>query len=188
MRAILLASAAVAVLPRAFMSEICETVVVKVKGSTDPVRVNKSDFDADQAKGGKGIYTLNEKATDEQTDPVAGGVFVPVAEGLKIPPAPSAPAFVNPVSPTTATADTLFVTKGKGAKGKFFVVGPDAMPIANMKDIDPAGYETEELAWAAVNAVKKQPHEQGAPDTGHTSLQPGVAPLSEVPPAEAPKS
>jgi PHD/YefM family antitoxin component YafN of YafNO toxin-antitoxin module len=62
MRAILLASVAVAVMPRAFMSETSETVFVTSKDWKDPVRINKSDYDADQDEKGEKRYTLAKSA------------------------------------------------------------------------------------------------------------------------------
>jgi hypothetical protein len=188
MRAILLASVAVAVMPRAFMSETSETVFVTSKDWKDPVRINKSDYDADQDEKGEKRYTLAKSAEAPELEPLSGtGPITPV-EGLIIPPAPSAPAFIDAVAPTTASADTLFITKGKGAKARFYVVDANNMPVANMRDIDPKGYDTEELAIAALNAVKRQPHEQGAPNVGTSGIQPGAGLVSDVPPVETPKT
>jgi hypothetical protein len=182
MRAILLASVAAVVMPRAFMSEAVETVMVTSKDWKDPVAVNKSDYDADQAEGGEKRFTLHKSATAEQAVAAAGEVQVPVADGLQIPPAPSAPLIGTPVAPTTANADTLFITKIGNSK-KIFVVRADGSKVEDMKDIDPKGYDTEELAKAAVWAAKKQPHEQGSGALGTHVGGIAAAPVSDIPAA-----
>lgn len=189
MRAILLASVAAAVMPRAFMSETVETVMVTSKHWKEPVAVNKSDFDADQADGGEKAYTLHKSATADQVESaVVTEVQVPVADGLIIPPAPSAPQIGTPVAPTTASADTLFITKIGNSK-KIFVVRADGSKVEDMKSIDPKGYDTEELAKAAVWVAKAQPHEQGSEALGTHTGGVAAAKVGDIPAAtEAPQS
>lgn len=149
-----------------FSSEICETVTIQTENG--PVRVNKSDYDADQAEGGAKSMTL---ATEKQAAPVAdaetqtpqtvgqtdgaGAVVVP-ADGLTVPPAPSAP--VNALggdeskvaTPNTLAPNTLLVIKdGK----KFYVVRPTGEKVTDVEGIDAAGYASEEAARNAINAL-----------------------------------
>lgn len=181
MKSILLASVAVAFAP-AFMSDVCETVLIKGAGG-DPVRVNKSDYETDQAEGGAKKMHLHADDKEPQPAPIIGNGPVPVHPDLVIPPAPSAPNFVNPVAPATASADTLAVAKGgTGRNAKFFVVRMDGSHVTDMRDVDATGYETEALAWAAVEAVKKQPHEQAAPTPPNVPPAPVVTEPLVVPP------
>lgn len=166
----------------AFQSDICPTVLVKGKGG-EPMRINQSDYDADQAEGGAKAYTLHKDDKEPQPDPIVGEGVVPVHPDLTIPPAPSAPAFVNPVAPSTANADTLFVVKsGKGAAAKYFVTDASGAKVTDKRDVDADGYATEALAWAAVEAVKKQPYEQSAPTPPNVP----PAPVLTVPPLAPP--
>jgi hypothetical protein len=186
MKSLLLASVA-SVFATAFMSDVCETVMVKGGDGGDPIRINKSDYDADQAEGGAKKYHLHADDKQPQPDPIVGTGPVPVHPALTIPPAPSAPNFVNPVAPQTASADTLMVAKGgTGAKAKFFVVRPDGTRVEDMRDVDKDGYATEALAWAAVEAVKKQPFEQAAPTPPNVPPAPVVTEPLVVPPLAPP--
>jgi hypothetical protein len=173
MKSLLLASA-VSLCAVAFMSDVCETVLIK-GADGKPLRVNKSDYDADQAEGGEKKMTLHTEDKKEQPDPIVGETVVSVHPELTIPPAPSAPTFVNPVAPSTANTDTLMVAKhGTGKAAKFFVVRPDGSKIEDMRDVNKDGYDTEPLAWAAVMEVKKQPFEQ------HTAPPPNVPPAPPI--------
>lgn len=152
----------------AFMSDTCETV--SVNGG---VRVNKSDYDADQAEGGAGLYTLDSAKKQEANIDPSAGVNVTLPEGTTVPPAPSAPIPVDPngianpnavTAPTVASPGELLVSKAGTAKApKYFVVGQDGQPITgdSLIDvmIDAKGYDSEPDAWSAINAVKAaRPH------------------------------
>lgn len=147
---------ACAAMPLAYMFETCETVLIK-GADGHPVRVNKSSYDDDQA-GPKKMHLHTDDKLD-QPAPMVGTPLVTPAPGLVIPPAPSAPNFADPVAPQTANADTILVT-GKGRK--FIAVYADGTPVTDKLDIDEKGYDTAELAWAAVMRVKRQPFEQSA--------------------------
>lgn len=132
----------------AFMSQHPETV--KIRRGNDIVIINKDDYD--EERDGE---LVNENADDAPPSPA---LSLQPAPGIVVPPAPSAPRFVDPVAPGTVTEDTLSVAK-EGRK--FFVVkASDGSRVEGFRDIDEAGYKTEGEAWAAVMAVKKQPHEQ----------------------------
>lgn len=165
MRAILLASAA-SVIGRAFMSDVCETVIVTRKGSSAKVRVNKSDYDRDQAEGGAKEMTLSK---DEAEQSVASGVQAPAAwpEGMTPVAAPAAPDYsggddTSPVvkdpvkdaaAPTAPPANTRLVAQeGKGAKAKFFVVDGTGAKLA-IDGVNPDGYATDGEAWQAILAL-----------------------------------
>lgn len=164
-KAHLLASVAVAAM--AFMSEIVETVIVKGDGG-EPLRINKSDYDADPK-----AWKLHGDDKNDAPDVITAGAPVAVAEGLIIPPAPSAPHFIDPAAPATASNDTLFINK----EGKlFFIVRADGSKVDDALDVDPKGYKTEAEARAAYDRVKKAPFEQGS------SALPEVPAVPEVPP------
>lgn len=153
MRAILLASVAVT----AFMSDTLETVTIQTENG--PVRVNKSDYDADQ-NSDKPTMKLATDAQQEKTPDVvpAGAVTAPA---IPVPPAPSAPGFnpaypegqapnANIATPTTATTDQLGVVKtGK----KFYVVTVHDGKRFEGERINKDGYDTSELAWDAVKQM-----------------------------------
>lgn len=149
-----------------FSSEICETVTIQTENG--PVRINKNDYDADQAEGGAKAFTL---ATEAEAAPVAdaeqggvrtvgttdgaGAVVVPV-DGVTIPPAPSAPVTAlggdesKVATPTAVAPNTLMVIKdGK----KFFVIRPTGEKVTDVEGVDVAGYATEEAARNAINAL-----------------------------------
>lgn len=169
MKKILLASIGVSAVA-AYMSETVE--VVHVTGADGkPVRVNKSDFDADQELPAKDRQYKLYSGDEQPEQSVAGGAnaTIPVPEGVALA-APSAPHFGAPgtpdapidplkgaVAPTTATPDQLLVMKdgGKG-KERFFVVDGTGNKITDRAPtIDPAGYATEDDAW---KAIKDAPH------------------------------
>lgn len=133
----------------AFMSEHPETVRIKRGGET--FTINADDYD--EKRDGKVV-------TDDAPEG-ALQVGIPAA-GIVVPPAPSAPSFIDAVAPQTVNEDTYtLVKKGTGAKARFIVVrAADAQPVTGFKDIDEAGYATDTEAWAAIMAAKRQPHEQ----------------------------
>lgn len=165
MRAFLMASVA-SVIGRAFMSDVCETVQIKGDDG-QPLRVNKSAFDADQA-GDKTMKLYTKDKEGEQSIP-GGPVPTTFPEGVPITAAPAAPDFSPPaddtpppiderknaVAPTAPSANTPLVAhEGTGAKKRFYVVDGTGAKIA--KDgIDTDGYKTEAEAW---NAIMALPH------------------------------
>jgi len=168
MRAILLASAAMA-FGRAFMSDVCEVVMVTIKGAgSKPVRVNKSDYDADQAEGGAKTMTLHK---EEAEQPVPGGIEANVGypEGITPTATPSAPDFSpapgsdtlapvidpnkNAAAPAAPVPNQRLVSKeGSGKNARFFVTDGTGEKLVN-DAIDPNGYPTDALAWQAVMAL-----------------------------------
>jgi hypothetical protein len=162
----LLASAAGVVGVAAFMSDFCEVVNVHRKGTTGTVRVNKSDFDADQ-EGEKTMSLV--KSDDVEQSPPAGLIMNPELGGVPVPAAPSAPNFAPanpapdappagaPVAPTVPSANTLLVKK-ESAK-KFKIVTADGSEVSHPEiaagdDGKQIGYPTEAAAWEA--AIKAQ--------------------------------
>ncbi len=172
MRAILFAAIASGVAPVAFMADIVDTMLVKVKGNSNGlVRINASDFDDT-------IHTLDEKATAEQS-PGSTGFETNLAPGVIVPPAPSAPTFAATgpatqaagVAPTVPDAGQLLVL----ASGKKFIVvtqeGGASVPVKGMTGIDEKGYATQELAFEAIRAAAVIRN-----DTGVTILGPEATP------------
>jgi hypothetical protein len=159
----------------AFNNDIAETVVITTKGGD--VRINKADYDADQAEGGAKQYTLASKAKQADnaaTDAATTANNVP--PGTIVPPAPSAPNF-NPapgeqappsatgaVPPVAPSVNSYLVMKeGK----KYFIVDTAGVKQGAERGFDPAGYATEELA---VTAIKFAP-----PVTSPTAADPAPA-------------
>ena len=147
-----------------FSSDICETVTIQT--ANGPVRVNKSDYDADQAEGGANEMKLATKAATAETQDAenatvqtvgANGAGVVPAGNIPVPPAPSAPVTAlggeeggNVATPTTVAPNTLMVIKdGK----KFYAVRPDGSRVEDIEAIDKAGYASEAAAWEAIRAL-----------------------------------
>lgn len=151
-----------------------ETVLVK--GDNGPIRVNKSDFDADQAGDKK--YTRDTKAENDAA--AASGqvsdVNVTGEGGVQTTAAPSAPNFSdgdagkalpidetkNAVAPKTTTADQLLVMKqGTGKSAKFFISDGMGQKItgdrAKQLGIDEEGYDTEAAAKAVQSTTEPKP-------------------------------
>lgn len=152
----------------AHMSDTCETV--SVNGG---VRVNKSDYDADQAEGGAKAFKLDSARKQADNVDPAAGVPVDLPDGTTTPPAPSAPipnsadGQPNPgvvATPTVASPGEMLVSKGGTAnKPKWFVVSDKGEAITGdaLVDvmIDAKGYDSEVAAWDAIKAVKEaRPH------------------------------
>ena len=146
MKALLLASVAAA-----FMSETCETVTV------GGVRVNKSDYEADQQKpAGERQYKGKLDKESEPSEPMTAGVM-DTSDGPPLA-APSAPHFgdaaerdnIDPlkgaVAPTTGTADQRLVLKDGS---KYFVVDAKGEKVKG-DGIEAKGYSTEAAAWKAI--------------------------------------
>lgn len=139
-----------------------ETVTVTRKGSKDAVRVNKSDYDADQE--GDKTMTLHKSTEDAATGGARSDVNATNAGGVITTAAPSAPDFSGgegnslpmdetkaAVAPTSTTADQLLVMKsGNGKSAKFFITDGMGQKItgdqAKLLGIDESGYDTEEAA------------------------------------------
>lgn len=164
-RIALLAGAALPLLT-AFTSETCETVTVKGKDG-HPLRINKSDFDADQADDGAKQYTLHKD--DDGPAKAASGEPVQTFEQLGIPPvaAPSAPDFsggqsapipIDPnkqaAAPVAPTPSQLLVMK---SGSKYIVTDATGTPVKDRPGIENEGYKTEALALAAVAAAPQVP-------------------------------
>jgi hypothetical protein len=163
MRKILFATTALAA-PTAFMSETLE--VVNIKGADGkPVRVNKSDYDADQAGDKK--MTLHK---DEAEPAVAGVQSGGWPDNLPPMAAPAAPDFNGPqdagnepplidpvknaVAPPAPPPNSLFVIKeGTGTKAKFVVVDGTGAKVTDRAGIDKDGYATELAAQQAIAAL-----------------------------------
>lgn len=165
MKKLLLASVAM-VAPVAFMSETCETVLIKGKDGK-PVRVNKSDYDADQAEGGAKEMTLFKGGDD--ADQAVTGEPVKTFDQLGMQPvaAPSAPDFSGggetsslPVDPRKEAAapvapspnQRLVSKEGTGKNTKYFVVDGTGAKI-EMDGVNKDGYATEKEAWDAIMAL-----------------------------------
>lgn len=151
----------VALVALAHMSDTCETV--SVNGG---LRVNKSDYDADQGDGGAKQYKLDSAAKQEANVDNTAGVETTLPPGVTVPPAPSAPIPLAPdgtvptagiVTATTASPGQLLVSKGgTDKKPKFYVVTVDggvSTPVVDREGIDKAGYDSEVEAWEAIRLV-----------------------------------
>ena len=103
-----------------------DTVMVTVKGNKNgPVRVNLSDFEADQASDNPTM-----KATDADPEPI------PAPEPEQAPAAPP-----------------QFVVGRFGRSINYYVKNLDGTKTEGVKGIDEDGYPTEEAAWAAIKAL-----------------------------------
>lgn len=130
---------------------------VMIKGQDgNPVRVNQSDYEADQAEDGAKSMALYKGKETEPVAPVGDNGIPPVSTTTPIPPAPSAPVNVlpagTPVPPvqTNPSANQRLVAEiGK----KFFVVDGGGNKITDLDGIDAKGYATSDAAWAAVRAL-----------------------------------
>jgi hypothetical protein len=156
MKTILFASAAT-VAALAFMSDTVETV--NVKGADgQPLRINKSDYDADQADDGAKAYTLHKSEAEQSVGSVP---LQPLAPGIDPVAAPSAPDFSggegvtplpidplkNAAAPTVPSPNQRLVAK-EGTK--FFVVDGSGEKITDLASIETKGYKTEAEAWKAI--------------------------------------
>lgn len=161
--------------PRAYMSDHCETVIVK-GADGQPLRVNKADYDADQAEGGAKSMTLIK----DQDQTQFSGAAVQTFDQLGIAPvaAPSAPDFsggatapavVDPrkdaAAPVAPSPNQRLVAKeGNGAKAKYFIIDGTGTKLEG-PGIEAAGYSDEGTAWAAVMALG---------DAGNTGVNPAT--------------
>lgn len=139
----------------AFMSETVETVTV------GGVRVNKSDYEADQQKpAGERQWKGSLAKESEQSEAVGTAGVMDTSDGppLAAPSAPNfggeddgvAPAPIDPlkgaVAPTTGTADQRLVLK---RKDRYFVVDAKGENVTD-DGIEAKGYTTEAAAWKAI--------------------------------------
>ena len=157
------------------------TETVLVKGSDGPIRVNKSDFDADQA-GDKTMTEFKGKDPTEGDNDgkvargTASDVNVTGAHGVQTTAAPSAPDFSggdatrplpmyetkNAAAPAATTADQLLVMKqGSGKSAKFFITDGMGQKItgdrAKLLGIEEAGYDSEEAAKLVQSTTEPKP-------------------------------
>lgn len=155
------------VAPIAFNSAPLETVTV-VGQDGEPLRINKTDYEADQAPGGAKKFELH---TDEAPQANGAGVALPVPDNITQPAAPAAPDFtsndqqtdaIDPhknaaVPPAPSIGQKLVQKEGEGKKAKFFVVTADAdgtfPKLTGVAGIDEAGYATDREAWNAIMAL-----------------------------------
>lgn len=151
-----------------FMSETVDVVYAIMKGSSDPVRVNKDDFDADQEKPEAERQYGEYKGKVEPEQSVAG-VATPSLDGVRPQAAPSAPNFtggestVKPVideqkgaiAPAVPSENSRLVMKDGN---KFFVVngmGAKLTAEAVGGDIDEEGYKSEKAAQDAISKLPR---------------------------------
>jgi hypothetical protein len=173
MHKLYLTASLIALQMTAHNNEVIETVVVTTKGGD--VRINKADFDADQAEGGEGKYKLASKAKQgDNADMTAQTEATTVPPGAIVPPAPSAPNFNpapgEPAVPPSATGAVppsgpspnsyLVMKDGK----KYFVVDTGGAKQGSERGFNDAGYATE---LEAVEAIKFAP-----PPTSPTAADP----------------
>lgn len=117
----------------AYSPESCPVVVVKGQDG-DPLRINKSDYDADPE-----AWELFDETT--AATPAPAPAADPAATPAPAPAAPSAPV-------------QMVVSKiGRGESAKFFVTDMEKNKIAGVAGIDEAGYADEGSAWAAITTA-----------------------------------
>lgn len=135
--------------PLAYMAETVDTILVKGEDGK-ALRINADSFDEDKHTK----FRENDETRELQAAPIStAGTVTPLADGLTMPPAPSAPnALGGDVAvPSVPSPNARLVTKeGK----KFVVVGPDGVKLTD-EGLAGAGYATEAEAW---NAIAALPH------------------------------
>ena len=159
-----LAAASLAV---GFMSDTTEVVLATVKGGTGKVRINKSDFDADQAlPTGERQYSAAKADEDvEQSDAAGVKTFSELKnEGIRVQAAPSAPNFNGPdntikpvldeetgaIAPIAPSANSRIVMR---EGDKFFVCDGMGIKLTD-GSVEEKGYKSEK---AAQDAIAKLP-------------------------------
>lgn len=158
----------------AFMSDVCETVQIKGAGG-EPVRVNKSDYDADQDSDKPTMKLFTKDNEGEQTvPPIPAASGFP--EGATPTAAPIAPNFgaidgnapnqqgaqpltMDPekqaAAPTAPSPEQLVVVKeGTTRKPVYFVVNGTGEKVERT-GLEKDGYATEADAWAAIVALPR---------------------------------
>ena len=148
------------------MNDTCETMWAS--GPDGPVKVNVSDFEADQEKP-KGERQWSKLAESKQPDepetpPQTIGVDTGTMGNGPALAAPSAPHFgeaqnpdnidplKNAVAPAVTPTGLYVMMLGKGnAKKKYFVVDQTGAKVTDKAGIEADGYETEVQAQKAIN-------------------------------------
>lgn len=154
--------------------EQVETVIVTIDGKS--TRINKSDYD-ESVHG-----AIDQEATDKQgTPPMTISTAPTYAEGITPPPAPSA-GVANAVPPSVPSPGQIAVAQtgsGSGKNKKWQVVFvTTGEPVVDVR-LDPAGYDSEALAWEAAMPVIHNPTPLGSPGPGSDNVIPG-SPASVV--------
>lgn len=159
-----------------------ETVLISGGRGKDPIRVNKSDYEADQSDDGANEMSLYQGKNPPDETPTKGNRSDVNVTGqgdggeVKTTAAPSAPDFTegdratpptdqtkNAAAPTSTTADQLLVMKSnKGkSKGKFVIADGTGTPItgdyAKTLGIDEGGYDTEAAAKEVQSKTEPKP-------------------------------
>lgn len=131
---------------RAFMSDTCETVNV-VGADGQSLIINKSDYDNDPT-----AYKLY-KGDDVPIAPPIGQPITP-PPGVIVPPAPSAPDFINAVAPASPSVGQLLIlAEGDGAKKRFFICDVTGTKVKDKPGIENDGYKTEDAAKDVIKAL-----------------------------------
>lgn len=146
MTKMLFASTALAafIAPRAFMSDVCETVFIQGDNG-EPLMINKTDYNEKKHKLFKG---------DKPTAPATAGPAT--AEALKTA-GDKPPATTNDGDKDKRTLGVI--EDKKREKGHKFVVvdQADGSVISDIEGIDIGGYATVSDAWAAIMKLNEQP-------------------------------
>jgi homoserine dehydrogenase len=174
MKNFLLASVA-SVIVSAFMSDAALEVVTVVGEDGKALRINKTDYDADQADDGEHKYSLHDDETQQAN---SAGAVIQLPPGVSQPAAPAAPNFAgapetntniidankNAVAPAAPSIGQKLVNKeGK----KFFIVvaaeGGEFPKLTNAMlsegkpnntvTIEEDGYKTDKDAWDAIMSL-----------------------------------
>lgn len=150
MKHFLFASVA-SVIVSAFSSDAPLETVTVVGEDGNPLRINKSDYVADQADGGAKLWTLHD---DPAPQADGGGVAFALPPGITQPAAPAAPDFSDAVAPPAPSIGQKLVQKDGR---KFFVVvaaeGGAFPKLTDTPGIDEKGYATDKEAWDAIMAL-----------------------------------
>ncbi len=119
------------------MSDILETVIIKSENG--PIRINKRDFK-------DGVHELHDEGmfTPSQPAPVMGA---------------TGSGTILPNANAQGETPQLGVIRKKKL---FFVADPTTGNEINIPGIDPAGYPSNEAAWAAIFALNKPPETPAA--------------------------
>lgn len=150
-----------------FMSETTDVVLATVKGSTGKVRINKSDFEADQLlpTGERQYSAAKDDETVEQSDGAGVKTFADLeTDGVRIQAAPSAPNFnggeggVKPIvdsetgaiAPVAPSPNSRIVMR---EGDKFFVCDGMGIKLTD-GSVEEKGYKSEK---AAQDAIAKLP-------------------------------
>lgn len=153
-----------------FMSETCEVVNATLKGSTDLVRVNKDEFDADQEKpAGERQYGEYKGKVEPEQSTGPGPQSFESLEGIRPQAAPSAPNFTGgepaakpiideqkgAIAPAVPSANSRLVMKDGD---KFFIADGMGAKLTSEDvggDIDEKGYKSEKAAQDAISKLPR---------------------------------